>query len=58
MEFTFHSLDEIREFIKFINADKDEVIRGETAQLNLEMDKLKTAVQNVKETAHGTTGSR
>ncbi len=55
MEFTFHSLDEIREFMKFINADKDEVIAAVTAQLNLERDKLKTAVE---ETTHGSTGSR
>ena len=51
MKFEFHSLDELKQFINFINKDKDEIIKEDTDLLNKAADDLKKAVE--KETKNG-----
>lgn len=49
MVFKFHSLTELREFIAFINADKDDVIQKESEKLKDSSKSLKLAVEKEKE---------
>ncbi len=45
MKFEFHSLDELKQFIKFINTDKDEVIEATSKELNKTAEELNQSVQ-------------
>lgn len=43
MKFEFHSLDELKQFIEFINADKDSIIEKEAETINKTADELRDA---------------
>lgn len=47
--FEFHSLQELREFIAFLNQDKDALIKTEAAQLNQSTVGLNKAIDKTKE---------